>query len=318
MGLLLRNLVLAAAVGSLATLAAVSCAASDQQGGGSAGTGCVGPSCNPEDAGRDQIVADVPVPDSPSDSKPSTLNPLCGSGVCLPDDPNAAECNAGPGAEPPEAGDVDAADAGADGADSADGEVDASAPPPVKYGCFVSGAGGKPSAECALAGSGDNGSPCVSASDCAPGLACVGDGTTAACRPYCCDENTTCAVGAFCAERPLKATSLSVPVCVPADDCSLDEPYPCPTGKQCKCKSGTACAVVKDDGTTSCIVPGDGRAGDACPCAAGYLCSKSTNTCLKLCSTTAVKPECGTGKCLSVAGLPDGFGVCGLGSLDGG
>ncbi len=314
MGHLLHSLLVIAAFGSLAALSAVSCTAVDEQSAAGAGGNCVGPSCNPEDAGRDQIVADVPMPDSAPDATPSTVNPLCGKG-CLPDDPDALECSASPGAEPPDGGDASAADA-------PDGDPDAATPPPAKYACVVKGANGTPTAECSLAGSGENGSPCVSEAGCAPGLACVSDGTTAACRPYCCEQATTCATGAFCTERPLAAPAgqpaLSVPVCVPADDCSLDEPYPCPTGKQCKCKTGTACAIVKEDGTTSCVVPGVGRAGEACPCAAGYVCSKSTNTCLKLCSTAAVKTECGTGKCLSVAGLPDGFGVCGLGSLDGG
>lgn len=312
MGHLLRSLLVIAALGSLAALSVVSCTAVDEQAAGGAGGSCVGPSCNPEDAGRDQIVADVPVPDSAPDAKPSSVSPLCGSG-CLPDDPDASECAATPGEEPPD-GD-DAGDAGL-------GDPDAALTPPAKHACVVKSVNGKPSAECALAGSGENGAPCVSEESCAPGLACVSDGTTAACRPYCCEQTTTCATGAFCAERPLAGPAgqaeLSVPVCVPADDCSLDEPYPCPTGKQCKCKSGTACAIVKEDGTTSCVVPGAGRAGEACPCAAGYVCSKSTSTCLKLCSTTTVKTECGTGKCLSVAGLPAGFGVCGLGSLDGG
>ncbi len=312
MGHLLRSLLVIAALGSLAALSVVSCTAVDEQAAGGAGGSCVGPSCNPEDAGRDQIVADVPVPDSAPDAKPSSVSPLCGSG-CLPDDADAPECAASPGEEPP---------SGDDAGDADPSDPDAALTPPAKYACVVKSVNGKPSAECALAGSGENGAPCVTEESCAPGLACVSDGTTAACRQYCCEQTTTCATGAFCAERPLAATAgqpaLSVPVCVPADDCSLDEPYPCPTGKQCKCKSGTACAIVKEDGTTSCVVPGAGRGGEACPCAAGYVCSKSTNTCLKLCSTTAVKTECGTGKCLSVAGLPTGFGVCGLGSLDGG
>jgi len=151
-------------------------------------------------------------------------------------------------------------------------------------------------------------------------LACVGEGNTAQCRPYCCGESNVCEKGAFCAERPLKeepagATTLTVPVCVPADDCSLDEQYPCPAGKQCKCKDGTACTVVKDDKTTSCVPPGTGRVGDACPCAAGHVCSKSTSTCLKVCSTNVATADCGSGKGQSVAYLPEGFGVCGLGNV---
>ncbi|MBK7579028.1 MAG: hypothetical protein IPI67_02380 [Myxococcales bacterium] len=312
MGHLFNSLLLVAAVGSAAVLSATSCTAVDDQSAAGAGGTCVGPSCNPEDAGRDQIVADVPVPDSQPDAKPSSLNALCGTSGCLPDDPNPSECAAPP--------DVDAGLGVPDAAAADDASAgDSDAAPLTKYGCGVTSMAGQPTTECALAGSGESGSPCVSASDCSPGLACVSEGTTAACRPYCCAESATCGAGAFCAERTLKVQSgeaaLPVPVCVPADGCSLDEPYPCPSTKQCKCKPGTACALVKDDGTTSCVTPGVGRVGEACPCAAGYLCSKSTETCLKLCSTTASKPECGSGKCLSVTGLPDGFGVCGLGSL---
>ena len=317
MGPVLRSLMMLAAFGAAAALSALSCTAVDDQQVGGAGGGCVGPSCNPEDAGRDQIVADVPVPDSPPDSSPPTLSELCGtSGVCTPDDPNPMGCSPA-GAEPPG---VDASVAEAGDADPGEAGPDAGVPPPPKYGCGVQEQGGKPVASCQPAGSGESGSPCVAQSDCVPGLACVAEGSTASCRPYCCSELTQCAKGTFCAERPMKgATPLNVPVCIPADDCSLDEPYPCPAGKKCKCKPGTACAVVKDDGTTSCLVPGQGRAGETCPCAAGYVCSKSINTCLKLCSTASSGSECGSGKCLSVPGLPDGFGICGLGSLgDGG
>jgi hypothetical protein len=67
--------------------------------------------------------------------------------------------------------------------------------------------------------------------------------------------------------------------------------------------------VVRDDGTTACTIPGDGQAGQACPCDAGHICSKATDTCLKLCLTTSVINECGTGRCQS-ANLPDDWGVC--------
>ncbi len=197
MGHLLRSLLVIAALGSLAALSVVSCTAVDEQAAGGAGGSCVGPSCNPEDAGRDQIVADVPVPDSAPDAKPSSVSPLCGSG-CLPDDADAPECAASPGEEPP---------SGDDAGDADPSDPDAALTPPAKYACVVKSVNGKPSAECALAGSGENGAPCVTEESCAPGLACVSDGTTAACRQYCCEQTTTCATGAFCAERPLAAAT---------------------------------------------------------------------------------------------------------------
>jgi hypothetical protein len=289
--------------GPVAALAQ-SCTAVDTQSTPDGG-GCIGPSCGPSDAGLDQSVVDVDVPDSGGETGPPPTSPLCGAIDCLPDDPEACVLSAASA----DGGDPDASDA---------------ATTEPGYGCVVTRApGGAPEAACVAVGAGATGAPCVSATDCAPGLACVGDGATAQCRPYCCDDPSSCEKGTYCAERSLKpegdaGSGLSVPVCIPADNCSLDEPYPCPTGKQCKCKEGTACAVVKDDQTTSCVPPGDGRAGDPCPCAAGYVCSKSAQACLKLCSTTSANAECGSGKCQSVAYLPSGFGVCGLGGVDGG
>jgi len=308
MGPFPKSLLLIALFGALAALAGASCSAVDAQEAGGAGGGCIGPACNPEDAGRDQIVADVPTPDAATDAQPPTTSALCGTG-CLPDDPNPAECvspDASVGMDAGPAADADAAPAA-----------------PATLGCGVTLESGKPVSACQPAGKGQSGAPCAAAADCAPGLACVTEGSTGVCRAYCCEASTLCGASAFCAERSLEGaggkTAISVPVCVPADDCSLDEPYPCPTNKQCKCKAGTACAVVKDDGTTSCVPPGNGRSGDQCPCAAGFVCSKTTSTCFKLCSTTAATPDCGTGKCLVVAGLPEGFGVCGLGGYgDGG
>jgi hypothetical protein len=101
-----------------------------------------------------------------------------------------------------------------------------------------------------------------------------------------------------------------VPVCVPAVDCSLAEPFPCPTGVNCSCPDGEACMVVRDDGTTTCVKPGSGSAGEPCPCASGHICSQATNQCVKLCQTAAMPSECGSGRCQASAELPTGFGVC--------
>jgi hypothetical protein len=180
--------------------------------------------------------------------------------------------------------------------------------------------GDKPVSECVAAGAGEMGAPCVSAENCAPGLACVGERSTGQCRPYCCGDPELCPKDTYCAERtqksdpngaPATGEGLVVPVCVKADKCKLDEPSPC-TGSSCVCTDGTVCAVVREDATTSCVLPGDGEAGDPCPCAGGHVCSQSTKTCLKICSTAAGVNECGSGKCQSVGYLPAGFGVCGL------
>ncbi len=101
-------------------------------------------------------------------------------------------------------------------------------------------------------------------------------------------------------------------MCVRADQCSLTETYPCPEGVDCQCKDGAACVIVRADGTTSCVTPGQGQAGEACDdvfsCAWGHVCS-STNGCLELCSTVSNKQECGdSGYCQ--ARFPGNVGVC--------
>jgi hypothetical protein len=150
----------------------------------------------------------------------------------------------------------------------------------------------------------------------------VGDGSAAQCRRFCCGGSDKCEAGQHCVERPLRngadaEEALDVPVCVAADGCSLSEPYPCPTGNSCTCPEGTACTVVRGDGTTSCLPPGTGMEGDPCPCAWGHICSQATSQCVKLCATTSVQPDCGSGKCQAAANLPDGWGVC-VGSSDAG
>lgn len=317
-----KILLLLGALPLAGALSSAACTAVDEQSSPDGGQ-CIGPSCGPSDAGYEQTIIDVPQPDTSTDAGPPQANPLCGAALCVPDDPTACGASAPTG----DAGSPDDASADvslADGQSADGGAPEAGASEPV-LGCGVTRApGGSPEADCVPSGDGDEGAPCVSSADCRPGHACVGESAnTGQCRSYCCVDPASCGKGTFCAERPLKegsgvGTALKVPVCVPADNCSLDEPYPCPPNKQCKCKEGTACAVVKDDQTTSCVPPGTGRGGDPCPCAAGYVCSKSSTTCLKLCSTDGATNDCGSGTCQSVAYLPAGFGVCGLGGADGG
>jgi hypothetical protein len=305
-----------------AVIAAASCSvSSDDSSAGGAGT-CAGTKCDPIDAGRDQYVADVAVPDAPEAGVQPDRNPLCGEG-CLPDDPTRA-CT-GPASDSGVSSDGGGGGGGTDAdvdAAPASGDPDAApppgAPPPV-LGCGVVSKNDEPVSECVNTGTGEIGAPCVSAENCAPGLACVGEGSTGQCRPYCCGDPELCPKDTYCAEgtqkndpnASLTGDALVIPVCIKADKCKLDEPSPC-TGSSCVCKDGTVCAVVREDATTSCVVPGDGQAGDPCPCAGGHVCSQSTKTCLKICSTSAGVNECGSGKCQSVGYLPTGFGVCGL------
>lgn len=305
-----------------AALVALSCASIDE-GSASGDASCVGIGCQTVDAGKDQFTADVAVPDGAVDGGlPPIQNPLCGEG-CSPDAVDDCASFVPPAADAGDGG--GAADAGAPEAGPYPEAGVSEGGPSNAYGCFVQVGPTGPVAACALSGSGNSGAPCVSAQDCAAGFACVGDGSAAQCRRYCCAQDPKqqeCDSGSYCAERTLRdetgPTALKVPVCVQADNCELDEPYPCPSNKKCTCKDGMACAVVQSDGTTSCIVPGSGLAGDACPCAPGHVCAKATNACLKLCKTQAGTSECGSGKCQGASYLPDGFGVCVLTAPDGG
>ena len=194
------------------------------------------------------------------------------------------------------------------------------------YGCQVQRTEADPNvpfSRCALAGPGGENAPCLTSSDCQAGLGCVIDPIVgSSCLKYCCQDANDCERGSYCAERPMRdaisngtsksaidRTPLPIPVCVPAENCDLSAPYPCVKGRACACQSGTACMVVRPDGTTTCTTPGTGKVGDTCPCAWGHICSAATDTCLKLCNTRDDSP-CGDGKCQSASQLPDGWGVC--------
>jgi len=175
--------------------------------------------------------------------------------------------------------------------------------------------------QCAVVGPGGNNAPCLTSSDCQAGFGCVGDHGTGLCQSYCCQDANSCGSDTYCTERPLRdavtnavssaaVSPLMIPVCVPAENCDLSAPYPCTAGTQCVCKTGMACLVVRSDGTTTCAVPGTGKAGEACPCAWDHVCSAATNQCLKLCPTSGATGCDNGGECQSAAELPDGWGVC--------
>ncbi|MET0795648.1 MAG: hypothetical protein ABW061_29290, partial [Polyangiaceae bacterium] len=219
--------------------------------------------------------------------------------------------------------------AGAAGASGASGEGGGAGAAPVdaaKYGCQVQRIADAPStvtSECGIVGPGGANAPCLTSGDCQAGFGCVGDQNAGLCQAYCCESADNCTQGKYCAERSLRdavinalptgstdvSSRLLIPVCVPAENCDLGAPFPCTEGTQCACKSGTACLVVRSDGTTTCAVPGAGKVGDACPCAWGHVCSAATNQCLQLCYTRG-PASCGNGKCQSASELPDGWGVC--------
>jgi hypothetical protein len=191
-------------------------------------------------------------------------------------------------------------------------------PPPASgFACRVQRTpSGAPRASCGPSGGGAVDAPCSSSSDCSAGTACVGSSALARCRPYCCGLPESCGPSAYCAELPARdpggpSEGLLVPVCLAADNCDLSEPVPCPQGRTCTCTQDTACSIVKPDGTTACVAPGSGRQGQSCPCAAGHLCSRGSNVCVKLCKPEDLSPSCPEGTlCQLAAGVPQPFGLC--------
>lgn len=162
---------------------------------------------------------------------------------------------------------------------------------------------------CVLSGTYGELSPCMTASDCGPGLGCVlvsGQGT-GVCREYCCGDLEDCPQSTYCAPRPMAeaGAGVEIPVCVDADDCTLLEEGQCP--------EGLACTVVRSDGTTACVPPGTGKQGEACPCAPGFACTKLVNECRQICHTEPLpsENECAPGfECQGASSLPEGFGLC--------
>ncbi len=274
---------------------AASCASSEAEGpwldgGVAGGAGAAG------GGGLDGAVLDVDVPDrGPPEAGPG-LHPVCSLG-CRLDDPAACSAAGAGGAGAEDAGDA--------------------APPAPAEGCVLrEGTDAGLQAQCEPVGLGRDGAPCLGPGDCAPGHGCVGEAGAAVCRAFCCAGTGSCAAGrTYCATLPLRDlqagdAGLVAPVCIPADGCSLSEPWPCKPGTPCTCGAELACMVVRADGTTSCVAPGEGRQGDACPCAWGYVCSQASGKCLQLCPLGALPSSCGDGRCQTTGQLPDGWGVC--------
>jgi hypothetical protein len=170
-------------------------------------------------------------------------------------------------------------------------------------------------ASCEPAGTGTLGAPCVSRANCAAGLACVEENGTAQCRPYCCRGVSSCPAGTYCDSRPTKelvATTerLSVSVCVHGVECRFDDPFPCLADRDCSCPTGKTCGLVRADGTTACITPGNGTEGQPCPCAAGHVCAETLGTCFKVCRLVSNAQACSAGFCQASANLASIWGIC--------
>ena len=183
----------------------------------------------------------------------------------------------GVGGESGGAGESSGGESGAAGNGGTGGEPSI----PSLYSCQVQRQNNESSRHCERAGTGVENAPCFSSADCAAGLGCVTDGEAGRCLSYCCSPDTGCGNGTYCAERQLRKAGTStnnaeparVPVCVPADGCSLDEAFPC-EGPECRCSVPTACMLVVAK-TTTCIEPGMGQQGKRVP-APGITCARAS------------------------------------------
>jgi hypothetical protein len=246
-------------------------------------------------------------------------NPLCNLRVDG-EDGGSLQCSV------PDAGaplvDVDAAvvaqhaDAGDDD-DSGKASADAGAPPvdanPPPYtgtpACHVAGPDAGGLQVCSAPGAGKDGDECQAGDDCANGYECVG--SPGQCRHYCCAGNAVCDgthAPSFCNPEPVVSGAFRVPVCIPVSGCSLFGSV---------CSPGQTCAVVKEDGTTSCVPIGPQVAGAECDtadCASGLTCigDVGARTCYQLCHV-AWTSECPPGTtCTGSAQLfqDPSFGIC--------
>ena len=291
------------AVSACAVLLAQACSGSGSihapEGPGQAGAGGDGsPPVTPQESG-------APIPGLDQNYGGAPVDPFCGSGECVPD---SSDCGSGSS----------------------------------NQACRLESVEGEPVAVCAPAGPNRLDEPCFSASDCQAGYACIGGGLTGRCRPFCCHGASSCdsLSGTYCSHQPQRENTsdespedaLIVPVCIPADDCDLTDPYPCPPGRTCGCPEGKACLVVRTAdaaenpaGSTACIEPGPGKAGELCPvegripktdepepklCGHGLVCSRATARCVELCSTLGVGTSRCSGLCQASPALPTGWGIC--------
>jgi hypothetical protein len=258
-----------------------------------------------------------------------TGNPLCNysnvdtiANACEPDYPAHASGVKGLGCSVTDAGIVEEtpADAGAQNEDGGGvgGSYDAAAPS-IDAGastgpaCHVvqegaADGGSWKTQVCTAAGTGTDGDQCQSSTDCAVTYECVG--TPGQCRRYCCEGNSVCSTTnaqSFCDVQPVVSGKFDVPVCMPVSGCSLFG----------TCPSNQTCAVVEDDGTTSCVNVGSAKVGDPCDevhCAAGLTClgNAGSRTCFQLChvdSTTECPPSTTCSGSAQLFKDPQ-FGIC--------
>ena len=142
---------------------------------------------------------------------------------------------------------------------------------------------------CAAAGTANGGAWCKSSDECQATYDCVGSGT---CQKYCCSGNAECSDADFCDIQPTaQASTVNIPVCMP-----VHPPGGCVLLDPGACGAAETCAVVREDGATSCVAVGSAKVHDGCDethCAAGLVClgAVGQRECYQLCHT-ASSTEC--------------------------
>ncbi len=220
--------------------------------------------------------------DGATTKSPFNGSPLCHATVhtCFPDLPSVAAQDGGATADASPTPLSMACGEAADGGDAATAAADGAYP---AVACRVRASGASTSAPiCSASGGGVDGASCMTGADCGPGFDCTGAGV---CRKYCCQGECSGKMNGsnnfFCDIVPLTEETTLVPACVPVKACSLLEPKSCPDTKE-------TCAIVKDDGTTSCVAAGSAGQGDSCDeahCSAGLVClgRPGVRQCFQLC-----------------------------------
>lgn len=311
----------------LPVLALCSCASSSNSGSNSSVGPCHGPGCTSGSAGSANVIptSDASTPviidvTNPVSDAGATWSGLCGpqTDSCRPG--SELVCTEAPGDAGPRWGVAD--ESSDSGARSLDAGVDST--------CRVLRAsdGVNVQLSCESAGASPPGAACIATTDCAAGSTCVWDVTAPVCRQYCCELPDGCPASSYCSTRMTYMSGgqnskyqagPEVPVCIPADNCNLSDPFPCPEGQSCTCKNGDACMVIGTGGLTTCRKPGTGKQNDSCYgnlCSAGYVCVSATAKCLKLCkveraSSLTATSDCPSGtSCQASLDIPSGWGVC--------
>jgi len=229
-------------------------------------------------------AANAPETGRDAGAAPETMgSPLCNASPtmtpCYPDDPDtatAALCHEAPdgGAWDPSGGNGDA-----------------------QLGCHVEPAAGKPgfAPACTPAGSAVGGMECYKPTDCAAGYECIASHT---CQHYCCSGDGSCSSAEFCdIQSTAGPQPVTVPVCMPirpSNGCQLLKDGSCPDYE--------TCAVVRDDGSTSCVAVGSARAGNSCDsehCGRDLVClgAPGERNCYQLCHTSTSSADSGSTTC---------------------